>query len=42
MSKESDETIKAKYYRYIMQAQHALELKQDNLERVEDKNYYLH
>ena len=38
MSDESDETVKAKYYRYIMQAQHTLELKQDSLKRVEDKN----
>ena len=40
MSKASDEANKVKYYRHIMQAQHALELKQDNLECVEDKNYY--
>ena len=42
MSKASNETSRAKYYRLIVGAQHTLELKQDDLEHVEDKNYHLH
>ena len=38
MSKDHDDTVKLKYCNNIMQAQHTLELKQDSLKRVEDKN----
>ena len=41
MSKASDETSGVKYYRLILQAQHSLDLKKNDLERVEDKNYHL-
>ena len=37
-----DETVKSWYYSKIMKAQHLLELKKDNLVRVEDKSYHLH
>ena len=41
LSEAHDDTVKLLYYNKIMQAQHTLELRKDNLVHVEDGNYHL-
>ena len=41
MGKASNEASREKYYKAIGQTQHAIDILKNDIEHVEDKNYYL-
>ena len=41
MGKASNEASRERYYKAIRQTQHAIDIPKNDIERVEDKNYYL-